>query len=461
MLACRAIAGELNLVQDMVMLGNSARPGLSTTNFNTYIAGMSGDGKTVFATWYIWNLALFKGWKGGAAFLICPGATYENNPGWQRLFAANMVIRIDDPQYATAAAKKAVLDRILSTVQQNATNGVDTLIVVDDWLDYGLKLGQLVTTVRSARGTLMMLTQYVKDGDPIARKNSAITVFFNSMIDEVVDTKVPRHQQASIRMALHSVVTGNTAGTRLPDGTFRHFTAPGTTDGLQVLGRLDLRGIMAPEVPDQGLGRGGASVGNDDGEPTLDPCAVCGGESTTTYHDTDYCEDHVPNEDDDDGSDSDMDEDGDDDNDNGDLSEQLSDPPDHDPAAGDREMERRLRELKRPADEGIGDRDQQRARWSDGLATMVVRRAMSAAVMAVHLEMERRLRKLKRQADEDIDGRDQRAREVATTVVQRVMSDAVMSVLSIPIARTTGWFDKRYYVRLYEPPAQEVVSIII
>ena len=133
-MACRAIAGELNLVQDMVMLGNSARPGLSTTNFNTYIAGMSGDGKTVFATWYIWNLALFKGWKGGAAFLVCPGATCENNPGWQRLFAANMVMSIDDPQHATAAAKKAVFDRLLKTVQHNCGMGVDTLIVVDDCL---------------------------------------------------------------------------------------------------------------------------------------------------------------------------------------------------------------------------------------------------------------------------------------------------------------------------------------
>ena len=39
---CRAIAGELNLVQDMVMSGKSVRPDLSTSNFNTYIAGMSG-----------------------------------------------------------------------------------------------------------------------------------------------------------------------------------------------------------------------------------------------------------------------------------------------------------------------------------------------------------------------------------------------------------------------------------
>ena len=111
--------------------------------------------------------------------------------------------------------------------------------------------------------------------------------------------------------------------------------------------------------------------GGNGGGGGLNPCFVCGGESTEMYSGVDYCRPHVPNveDGDNDGDDiSDMDDGDDDDNDNGDDLEQLSDPPDNDPATRDREMERQLRDLKRQADEGIDDRDQQRACDDGGAA---------------------------------------------------------------------------------------------
>ena len=49
----------------------------------------------------------------------------------------------------------------------------------------------------------------------------------------------------------------------------------------------------------------------------------------------------------------------------GDFGEQLPDPPDHDPTAGDEDMERRMRKLKRGADDDTDDRDRQMRRLDE------------------------------------------------------------------------------------------------
>jgi len=104
----------------------------------------------------------------------------------------------------------------------------------------------------------------------------------------------------------------------------------------------------------------------------LEPCAVCGGESTVTHYDTDYCDNHVPDGDegeDDMEEDEDNADDDDDDDDSdfyqGEREDHGTPPPPYSRNENDENCEGR----RRPAgDDTIDDRDRQRQRRVEAVA---------------------------------------------------------------------------------------------